>query len=92
MGLADFDKGPGMAKHLELRTVPTAKKASKRPKTLVTRTLSTDKGEKRRLFALDANSASFGDDFLYVFKSNVKAARKKSKEHRASHVGPKRDA
>jgi hypothetical protein len=34
------------------------------------------------VFALDANSASFSDDFLYVFKSNVKIARKKNKERK----------
>lgn len=73
-----------MDKHLELRAVAQAKKASKRPKTVVMKSVSTDQGPKKRVFTLDANSASFGDDFLYVFKSNVKMARKKSKERRAA--------
>ena len=71
-----------MAKHLELRAVEKAKKASKRPKSVVIKTVSTNTGAKTRVFALDANSASFGDDFLYVFKSNVKIARKKNKERK----------
>lgn len=79
-----------MAKTLELRAVANAKKASRRPKTVGVKTVSTNDGVKTRMFSLDANSASFGDDFLYVFKSNVKMARKKSKEHRASHGGAKR--
>ncbi|HEY5072618.1 MAG TPA: hypothetical protein VII63_11375 [Caulobacteraceae bacterium] len=78
-----------MGKSLELRAVAKAKRASKRPKTVVMKTLSTDRGVKTRVFALDANSASFGDDFLYVFKSNVKIARKKSKERRAADAGAK---
>ncbi|MHB8529647.1 MAG: hypothetical protein ACYC8V_09085 [Caulobacteraceae bacterium] len=73
-----------MARHLEVRAVAEAKKASKRPKSVVLKTLSTHAGEKTRVFALDANSVSFGEDFLYVFKSNVKAARRKSKERRAA--------
>ena len=72
------------------RAVANAKKASRRPKTVGVKTVSTNDGVKTRMFSLDANSASFGDDFLYVFKSNVKMARKKSKEHRASHGGAKR--
>ncbi len=71
-----------MTKPAELRSVPKAKKASKRPKTVVLKTLSAGGGSKTRVFALDANSASFSDDFLYVFKSNVKIARKKNKERR----------
>jgi hypothetical protein len=78
-----------MTKNLELRAVAKAKRASKRPKTVGTKTVSTEVGGKTRLFALDANSASFGADFLYVFKSNVKAARRKSKERRAAQSGAK---
>ena len=73
-----------MAKHLELRTTSKAKPASKRPKTVAVKILSPNGGPKTRVFALDANSASFGDDFLYAFKSNVKLARRKSKERRAA--------
>ncbi len=73
-----------MSKPHKLRAVAEAKKAAKRPKTLVMKTLSTGLGGKERVFALDANSASFGEDFLYVFKSNVKAARRKSKARKAA--------
>ena len=78
-----------MGKHLQLRAVEKAKRASKRPKGVVIKTVSTTKGAKTRVFTLDANSASFGDDFLYVFKSNVKLARSKSRKHRASNAGAK---
>jgi len=81
-----------MAKPHELRTAAKAKTASKRPKSVSIKTLSTDGGAKTRVFVLDANSASFGDDFLYAFKSNVKLARKKSRERRAAADDPKRPA
>jgi hypothetical protein len=81
-----------MAKPPGLRTLAKAKTASKRPKTVTIKTVSNDAGSKTRLFALDANSASFGDDFLYAFKSNVRLARKKSKERRAAADGRKRPA
>ena len=73
-----------MKKDLEIRTVPEPKKASRRPKTVVIKTLSSDTGGKTRVMALDGNSASFGDDFLYVFKTNVKAARKRKRERSAA--------
>ena len=73
-----------MSKDLEIRTVPEPKTASRRPKTVIVKTRSADSGAKTKVLALDGNSASFGDDFLYVFKANVKAARKKSRERRAA--------
>jgi len=81
-----------MAKPVELRTVAKAKTASKRPKTVSIKTLSTNGGARTRVFVLDANSDSFGDDFLYAFKSNVRLARKQSKERRAAADVPKRPA
>ena len=81
-----------MGKHHKLTTVPEAKKAAKRPKTLVIKSVSTGEGGKRRVFALDANSASFGEDFLYVFKANVKLARRKSRERKAAGAGGHRGA
>ncbi len=79
-----------MGQDHKLRAEDKAKKAAKRPKTLVVKTLSTEQGGKARVFALDANSASFGEDFLYVFKSNVKLARRKSKERKAAGAAPGR--
>ena len=73
-----------MTKDLEIRTLPEAKTASRRPKTVIVKTRSADNGDKTKVLALDANSASFSDDFLYVFKANVKAARKKTRERRAA--------
>lgn len=66
-----------MKPDLEIRTVDEPKRASRRPKTVVIKTVSTETGGKTKVLTLDANSASFGDDFLYVFTKNVKAARKK---------------
>jgi hypothetical protein len=53
-----------------------ARKASKRPKSVIAKTVTTAAGGKLRVTSLDANSASFGADFLYVFKNNVRKARK----------------
>jgi hypothetical protein len=64
-----------MSKPLELRLEPKPRTAGRRPKGVGVKTVSTASGGKRRLFLLDANSASFGEDFLYVFSRNVKAAR-----------------
>ena len=78
-----------MKKELEIRTVAESKKASRRPKTVVVKTLRSDDGVKTRVLGLDGNSASFGDDFLYAFKANVKAARKKNRARRAAADSPK---
>jgi hypothetical protein len=56
-----------------------ARRASKRPKSVVAKTLSTTTGVKTRVNSVDANSATFGADFLYVFKSNVRKARRGAK-------------
>jgi hypothetical protein len=58
--------------HLEAK----ARRATKRPKSVGSKTVSTPEGAKTRVTSLDANSATFGDDFLYVFKNNVRRARK----------------
>lgn len=73
-----------MAASLPLRLHPKAKKASKRPKSLGVKMVSTGAGARTRVFVLDPNSASFGDDFLYVFTSNVKRARRKTKDRKAA--------
>jgi hypothetical protein len=73
-----------VTKDLEIRTVAEAKTASRRPKTVIVKTRSAESGGTTKVLALDGNSASFSDDFLYVFKANVKAARKKTRERRAA--------
>lgn len=79
-----------MASSPTLRVHPKAKTASKRPKSLGVRTLSNTEGEKARMFVLDPNSASFGDDFLYVFTRNVKRARRKTRDRKAAGDGADR--
>ena len=61
---------------LNIQVKAKAHKATKRPKSVVAKTLSTPAGDKKRGTSLDANSATFGADFLYVFKNNVRKARK----------------
>ena len=78
-----------MKPDLEIRTFDEPKRASRRPKTVVIKTVSTETGGKTKVLTLDANSASFGDDFLYVFTKNVKAARKKNRERSAVSGGGK---
>ncbi len=73
-----------MSKDLEIRTVPEPKKASRRLKSVIVKTRLADAGGKTKVLALDGNSASFSDDFLYVFSANVKAAREKNRERRVA--------
>lgn len=61
---------------LKIQVEAKARRATKRPKSVVAKTLSTATGAKQRVTSLDTNSATFGADFLYVFKSNVRKARK----------------
>ena len=66
-------KAPTTALKIHVEKAP--RRAAKRPKSVVSKTIATTAGEKTRVTALDANSADFGADFLYVFKSNVRKAR-----------------
>jgi hypothetical protein len=61
---------------LKIQVEAKARRATKRPKSVVLKTLSTNEGAKTRVTSVDANSATFGADFLYVFKNNVRKARK----------------
>jgi hypothetical protein len=61
---------------LKIRIEGKARRAAKRPKTVDAKTVATEAGAKTRVARLDAASATFGADFLYVFKSNVRRARK----------------
>ena len=56
------------------------RRATKRPKSVVFKTVSTPTGGKTRVASIDANSTTFGDDFLYVFKNNVRRARKNGRD------------
>lgn len=48
-------------------------------------------GQILRVRSVSANSASFGSDFLYVFKQNVKRARKENRERVAARDPIDRD-
>jgi hypothetical protein len=61
---------------LKIHLAPKPRRATKRPKSVVAKTVATNAGVKTRVTAVDANSSDFGADFLYVFKSNVRRARK----------------
>ncbi|HEY2707609.1 MAG TPA: hypothetical protein VGI95_06105 [Caulobacteraceae bacterium] len=65
---------------LKIEVKAKAQRASKRPKSVSSKTLSTPAGAKTRVTSLDANSATFGADFLYVFKNNVRKARKGNRD------------
>ena len=71
----------------KLESFATAKRAAKRPKSVVVKTFSTEGGAKVKVLSVDANSASFGDDFLYAFKHNVRRARQENKDQLGSAAG-----
>jgi hypothetical protein len=71
---------------LKVQLEAKARKATQRPKGVVAKTVTTAAGTKLRVTSLDANSASFGADFLYVFKNNVRKAR--AKRHGKPAAGP----
>jgi hypothetical protein len=66
---------------------PKAKKAGRKPKGVVVRRVTSPTGDKVAVRAVDANSPTFGEDFLYVFTQNVKAARKENKAKLGSLSG-----
>jgi hypothetical protein len=67
-------------KKLELRTHPKAIRASPKDSNVVAKRLRTEAGDIVTVRAISANSATFGNDLLYVFKQNVKKARKENRE------------
>jgi len=69
-----------MAK-IELRRFAKPRRAETKPKTVKTKVLSANNG-KVTVRAIDANSATFGSDFLYVFTQNVRAAREENRTQR----------
>jgi hypothetical protein len=66
---------------------PKAKKAGRKPKGVVVRRVTGASGRKVAVRAVDANSPTFGEDFLYVFTQNVKAARRENKAKLGSLSG-----
>jgi hypothetical protein len=65
---------------LQIVRQPKAKRASSKTAKVATKRVRTESGEFVTVHMIDANSPTFGDDFLYVFKQNVRKARKENKE------------
>jgi hypothetical protein len=62
---------------LQVRIHPRTKsKASK----VFPKQLRTETGEFVTVYAVDTNSPTFGNDFLAVFRKNVKKAREENRE------------
>lgn len=57
----------------------TGRRAGKKPKGVTLRRITAANGEKVTVRSIDANSPTFGEDFLYVFTKNVEAARRDNK-------------
>lgn len=66
------------------------KRAGKKPKGVTIRRITAANGEKVTIRAIDANSPTFGEDFLYVFTKNVEAARRENKRIFGSAAGVKK--
>jgi hypothetical protein len=66
-----------------------AQRAGKKPKGVTSRRVTNGNGEKVTIRAIDANSPTFGEDFLYVFTKNVEAARRENKRLFGSADGVK---
>jgi hypothetical protein len=62
-------------------------RAGKKPKGVTTKRVTTPDGAKVTVRSLDANSPTFGEEFLYVFSRNVAAARRRNKEILGSPSG-----
>ncbi len=73
---------------LKVQFEAKARKAAAKPKGVVAKTVTTAAGTKLKVASLNANSASFGADFLYVFKSNVRKARSKALAKRHGKPAP----
>lgn len=64
---------------ITIRRVYGANRAGKKPKGVTVRQVTDANGDKVTIHAIDANSETFGEDFLYVFTKNVEAARRENK-------------
>lgn len=62
-------------------------RAGRKPKGVTNRKVTTSDGGSVLVRSVDANSASFGEDLLYVFARNVEAARRENKELLGSPSG-----
>jgi hypothetical protein len=71
----------------DIKSFAKPKRADTRPDSVTVRSVSLTSGAQARVLATDANGPSFGDDFLYIFKQNVKKAREENKERLGSTGG-----
>lgn len=74
----------------KFEVIKAPKRASSRPDSVSIKIVRNDSGGKLRVLSVDANSLSFGDDFLYAFTHNVRQARKENKARLGSTSGVKR--
>jgi len=65
---------------LRIRTGAKAKRASSKASKVTAKRVRTETGGFVIVHAIDANSPTFANDFLYVFKQNVRKARKENRE------------
>jgi len=56
-----------------------ASKTTKRSGSVATKRVKSAEGKTVTLHTIDADSQTFGDDFSYVFRQNVKRARQENK-------------
>ena len=73
---------------IKIHVEAEARRAKKRPKSVGFNTVTTPTGAKTRIASIDANSATFGADFLYVFKNNVRRARQRALGAKAGAAKP----
>lgn len=74
---------------IRIHSETSPKKAGDRPTTVVASTVRMDSGKRKAVLTVEANSSSFGSDFLYVFKENVETARSENKKRTGSREGIK---
>jgi hypothetical protein len=65
---------------ITIQRVQGSSRPGKKPKGVTVKRVTTPAGETVTVRSIDANSPTFGEDFLYVFGRNVAAARRRNKE------------
>lgn len=74
---------------ITIRRAYGANRVSKKPKGVTLRKITSQDGDKVTVYSIDANSPSFGEEFLYVFSRSVAKARRENKRLFGSPNGPK---
>lgn len=65
---------------ITVQHVQGSSRPGKKPKGVTAKRVTTPGGDTVTVRSIDANSPTFGEDFLYVFGRNVAAARRRNKE------------